>query len=64
MTRKVSLYLREILQSMQEAQEFTKGMTYEFGVDLGIVWLSVKERIPAVQPRLQAILEEVEKTET
>lgn len=34
MRRKVSLYLRDILQNMQEAQEFVAGMTYEqFAVD-------------------------------
>ncbi|MDW8321725.1 MAG: DUF86 domain-containing protein, partial [Armatimonadota bacterium] len=40
-----------------------KVIHFYFGVDLGIVWLSVKERIPAIQPLLQVILEEVEQAE-
>lgn len=41
-----------------------KVIHFYFGVDLGIVWLAVKERFPAIQPHVHAILEEVERTET
>ncbi|GIV16049.1 MAG: hypothetical protein KatS3mg022_1484 [Armatimonadota bacterium] len=40
-----------------------KVIHFYFGVDTKIVWNSITERIPAIQTRLQTILEEVEKAE-
>lgn len=33
------------------------------GVDVETVWLVVKERIPAIRPRIEQVLEEVERQE-
>jgi uncharacterized protein with HEPN domain len=116
MNRKVALYLRDILQNMQDAEEFIQGLSYAqfasdkktfnavvrcievigeaakhvpasirskyptvpwkemagmrdkvihfyFGVDREAVWLAVKERIPALKPVIQQILQDLETQE-
>jgi uncharacterized protein with HEPN domain len=109
MSRKISLYIKDIIQNMQDAEEFIQGISYEqfesdkktfnavvralevigeaaknvperlrsrypsipwkemsgmrdkvihsyFGVDCEAVWLSVKERIPAIKPHIEEVL--------
>jgi uncharacterized protein with HEPN domain len=112
MKRGVGAYIRDILQNMQEAEEFVAGLSYEqfsadkktfnavlralevigeaaknvpsdirrknpeipwremagmrdkvihlyFGVDPEAVWLAVKERIPAIRPRIVRVLRDL-----
>lgn len=116
MTRNVSLYVKDILQNMQDAEEFVRGFSYEqfagdkrtfnavvrslevigeaaknipdeirrkyplvpwkemagmrdkvihfyFGVNRETVWLAVKERIPAVRPMVEKIMQELGNSE-
>ncbi len=116
MTRNVSLYVKDILQNMQDAEEFVWGFSYEqfagdkrtfnavvrslevigeaaknipdeirskyplvpwkemagmrdkvihfyFGVNKEAVWIAVKERIPAVRPMVEKILQELKSSE-
>lgn len=113
MNRNVLIYVRDILENMQDAEEFIQGMSYEqfvadkktanavlrsievigeatknvpdnvraqypqvpwkemagmrdkvihsyFDVDKEIVWLVVKERIPALRPFVEQILRDLE----
>jgi uncharacterized protein with HEPN domain len=113
MSRTISLYVRDILQNMRDAEEFIEGLSYDeftadkktfnavvrsvevigeatknvpdsvrdrypavpwkemagmrdkvahfyFGVDREAVWLAVKERIPAIQPLIAQILQDLE----
>lgn len=113
MKRHVALYIRDILQNMQDAQEFIQGLSYEqfvddkktfnavvrslevigeatkhvpdnirgkypavpwkemagmrdkvihlyFGVDREAVWLAVQERIPAIGPLIEQVLQNLE----
>jgi len=113
MTRNVLLYVKDILQNMQDAGEFIRNMSYEkflgdkrtfnavvrslevigeaaksvpdevrvkypmvpwremtgmkdkvihfcFGVDREAVWLAVKDRIPAVRPLIEQVLDYLE----
>jgi len=112
MKRNVTLYIRDILQSMQDAIEFIQGMSYDqfaadkktfnavvrsveiigeaaknvpddirgkypevpwkemsgmrdkvihfyFGVNREAVWLVAKERIPAIKPFIEKILQDL-----
>ena len=116
MNRKISLYIRDILKNMVDAEEFIQGMSMEqfendkktlyamlwsievigeaakhvphkirelhpnvpwkemagmrdklihdyIGVDAETVWLVVKDRIPAIRPLIEQILQEVERQE-
>jgi uncharacterized protein with HEPN domain len=111
MTRNVSLYIKDILQNMQDAEEFVRGFSFEqfagdkrtfnavvrslevigeaaknvpdeirrqyplvpwkemagmrdkvihfyFGVNKEAVWIAVKERIPAVRPMVEKIMQD------
>lgn len=113
MKRQVALYVRDILQNMQDTQEFIQGLSYEqfvddkktfnavvrslevigeaakhvpdnirdkypavpwkemagmrdkvihfyFGVDREAVWLAVQERIPAIRPLIEQVLQNLE----
>jgi uncharacterized protein with HEPN domain len=113
MKRYVALYVRDILQNMQDTQEFIQGLSYEqfvddkktfnavvrslevigeatkhvpdnirgkypaipwkemagmrdkvihfyFGVDREAVWLAVQERIPAIRPLIEQVLQNLE----
>ena len=112
MSRDISLYIKDILQNMRDAQEFIQGLSYDrfasdkktfnavlrsvevigeaakkvpdeirakypsvpwkemagmrdklihfyFGVDREAVWLVVKERIPALAPLIEQILQDL-----
>ncbi len=112
MSRNIALYIKDILQNMQEAVEFIQGMSYEqfiddkrtlnavvrsievigeaarnvpdeiraryaeipwkemvgmrdklihfyFGVDKEVVWVVVKDRIPAILPLIEKTLKEI-----
>jgi len=116
MTRNISLYIKDILQNMGDAEEFIQGLSYDqfvadkrtfnavvrslevigeaaknvpdeirtkyplvpwkemagmrdkvihfyFGVDREAVWIAVKDRIPAVIPLIEQILNDLEKKE-
>jgi uncharacterized protein with HEPN domain len=116
MTRNVSLYIKDILQNMQDAEEFVRGFSYEqftgdkrtfnavvrslevigeaaknipdeicreypsvpwkemagmrdkvihfyFGVNKEAVWIAVKERVPAVRPMVEKIMQKLERHE-
>ena len=116
MTRNVSLYIKDILQNMQDAEEFLRGFSCEqfaddkrtfnavvrsleiigeaakkipdeirrkyplvpwkemagmrdkvihfyFGVNREAVWIAAKERIPAVRPMVEKIMQELESSE-
>ncbi len=116
MKRKVSLYLRDVVENMWDAEEFVRDMPREhfendkktiyavlravevigeatkhvpagirerypaipwkemagmrdklihdyIGVDVEIVWLAVKERIPSIRPLIEQVLREVERQE-
>jgi uncharacterized protein with HEPN domain len=109
MSRKLSIYIKDIIQNMQDAEEFIKGMSFEefeldkktfnavvrsievigeaaknvpdslrakypavpwkemagmrdklihpyFGVNCEAVWLSIKERMPAIKPSIEEVL--------
>jgi len=112
MSRNAFLYIKDVLENMQDAEEFIQGMSYEqfcadkrtvnavlrsievigeatknvpeeiraryltipwkemagmrdkvihfcFGVDKEMVWLVVKDRIPALRPLIERILREM-----
>jgi len=114
--RKIALYIRDILQNMQDAEEFIQGISREqfeadkktlnavlrsvevigeaaknipdeirsrypgipwkemagmrdklihdyMGVDIETVWLVVRDRIPALKPLIERVLQEVEREE-
>jgi uncharacterized protein with HEPN domain len=116
MRRNILLYIKDILQNMEDAEMFISGQTYDdfvldkktvnavirsievigeaaknipegirekyptipwkemagmrdkvihfyFGVDLELVWISVKESIPSIRPLLEDILQELESDE-
>jgi uncharacterized protein with HEPN domain len=116
MTRNVSLYIKDILQNMQDTDEFLRGFSCEqfaddkrtfnavvrslevigeaakkipdeirrkyplvpwkemagmrdkvihfyFGVNREAVWIAAKERIPAVRPMIEKIMQELESSE-
>jgi len=116
MSRRVSLYIHDILQNMRDAEEFIRGMSREqfeadkrtlnavlrsievigeaakhvpenirarypnipwkemagmrdkvihfyMGVDLEAVWMVVKDRIPALRPSVEQILQQLENEE-
>ncbi len=116
MKRKIALYIRDILQNMQDAEEFIQGISREqfeadkktlnavlrsvevigeaaknipdeirsrypgipwkemagmrdklihdyMGVDIETVWLVVRDRIPALKPLIERVLQEVEREE-
>jgi len=48
MSRRVSLYIRDV---------------FCMGVDLEAVWMVVKDRIPALRPSVELILQELENEE-
>lgn len=113
MKRDVTLYIKDIVQNMQDVEEFVRDLSYEefaadkktfnavvraievmgeatknvpanirrkypvvpwkemagmrdkvihfyFGVNQEVVWLTVKERIPAIKPMIEQILRDLE----
>jgi uncharacterized protein with HEPN domain len=116
MTRNVSLYIKDMVQNMQDAEEFVRGFSYGqfaddkrtfnavvrslevigeaaknipdeirrgypsvpwkemagmrdkvihfyFGVNKEAVWIAVKERIPAIRPIIEKIMQKLESQE-
>jgi uncharacterized protein with HEPN domain len=75
MIRNISPYVKNILQNMRDAEEFIQGLSYDgFVADkrtfnavvrslevIGeAVWIAAKDRIPAVRPLIEQILQDWE----